>query len=151
MKGRSGVFLDGIRFRMFSVGCILGLLGLFLAIVSIRHDKKYRLASVLSLTCCVLYVAFYSYVLANPLVLSCEGELKETYRDSRKRVTPLTYAYVFDIGEQTNPVFYLDAFTRKKHFPEEPEVGKRYTVYYEKRTKIIVNIEQESTDEPISI
>ena len=50
------MILDGIRYRIFSTGCIVGIMGLFLAIVSVVHDKKYLAASFLSLAFSLIYV-----------------------------------------------------------------------------------------------
>ena len=77
------MILDGIRYRIFSTGCIVGIMGLFLAIVSVVHDKKYLAASLLSLAFSLIYVTSYLYVLMNPLIISFTGKFKESYRDSR--------------------------------------------------------------------
>ena len=103
------MILDGIRYRIFSTGCIVGIMGLFLAIVSVVHDKKYLAASFLSLAFSLIYVTSYLYVLMNPLIISFTGKFKESYRDSRiAPPLPVTRAYVFDIGEKTDKVVYLD-------------------------------------------
>ena len=127
------MILDGIRSRIFSTGCIVGIMGLFLAIVSVVHDKKYLAASFLSLAFSLIYVTSYLYV------------FKESYRDSRiAPPLPVTRAYVFDIGEKTNKVVYLDAFTKNKYFQENMVIDDEYTIYYEKRTKIVVGVKKES-------
>jgi len=139
------VILDGIRYRIFSTGCIVGIMGLFLAIVSVVHDKKYLAASFLSLAFSLIYVTSYLYVLMNPLIISFTGKFKESYRDSRiAPPLPVTRAYVFDIGEKTNKVVYLDAFTKNKYFQENMMIDDEYTIYYEKRTKIVVGVKKES-------
>ena len=56
----------------------------------------------------------------------------------------MTRAYVFDIGEKTNKVVYLDAFTKNKYFQENMVIDDEYTIYYEKRTKIVVGVKKES-------
>lgn len=95
------MILDGIRYRIFSTGCIVGIMGLFLAIVSVVHDKKYLAASLLSLAFSLIYVTSYLYVLMNPLIIFFTGKFKESYRDSRiAPPLPVTRAYVFDIGEK---------------------------------------------------
>ena len=138
------VILDGIRYRIFSTGCIVGIMGLFLAIVSVVQDKKYLAASFLSLAFSLIYVTSYLYVLMNPLIISFTGKFKESYRDSRiAPPLPVTRAYVFDIGEKTNKVVYLDAFTKNKYFQENMVIDDEYTIYYEKRTKIVVGVKKE--------
>ena len=150
------MILDGIRYRIFSTGCIVGIMGLFLAIVSVVHDKKYLAASFLSLAFSLIFymikeqnitrfVTSYLYVLMNPLIISFTGKFKESYRDSRiAPPLPVTRAYVFDIGEKTNKVVYLDAFTKNKYFQENMMIDDEYTIYYEKRTKIVVGVKKES-------
>ena len=72
----------------------------------------------------------------NPLIISFTGKFKESYRDSRiAPPLPVTRAYVFDIGEKTNKVVYLDAFTKNKYFQENMVIDDEYTIYYEKKNK----------------
>ena len=54
---------------------------------------------------------------------------------------PTTYAYVFDTGEEKKRIVYLDSFTRNK-YDKEIVVGRKYTVYYEQRTKIILKLKE---------
>ena len=70
------MILDGIRYRIFSTGCIVGIMGLFLAIVSVVHDKKYLAASFLSLAFSLIYVTSYLYVLMNPLINILHGKIQ---------------------------------------------------------------------------
>ena len=45
---------------------------------------------------------------------------------------------------QADKVVYLDAFTKNKYFQENMVIDDEYTIYYEKRTKIVVGVKKES-------
>ena len=109
---------------------------IILAIVSVVHDKKIfggitSEFGVFFNICDILFICVdeSSYNILH-------GKFKESYRDSRVAPPlPVTRAYVFDIGEKTNKVVYLDAFTKNKYFQENMVIDDEYTIYYEKRTK----------------
>ena len=134
---------DGIVYRIFATGAVVGVVGVFLAAVSRKRED--RIAAMAALSFFVVYTSFHLYVLMNPRVLSFEGELTEQYRDSRVAPPlPTTYAYVFDTGEEKKRIVYLDSFTRNK-YNKEIVVGREYTVYYEQRTKIILKLEKKQS------
>lgn len=138
--GKLKMIWDGIVYRIFATGAVVGVVGVFLAAVSRKRED--RIAAMAALSFFVVYTSFHLYALMNPRVLSFEGELTEQYRDSRVAPPlPTTCAYVFDTGEKKKRTVYLDSFTRNK-YDEEIVVGREYTVYYEQRTKIILKLEE---------
>lgn len=62
---------DGIVYRIFATGAVVGVIGVFLAAVSRKRED--RIAAMVSLSFFVVYTSFYLYVLMNPRVLSFEG------------------------------------------------------------------------------
>ena len=97
---------DGIVYRIFATGAVVGVVGVFLAAVSRKRED--RIAAMAALSFFVVYTSFHLYVRMNPRVLSFEGKLTEQYRDSRVAPPrPTTCAYVFATGgeEKTNRVF----------------------------------------------
>ncbi len=91
-------------------------------------------------------MSYFSYKTVMPDIVSCEGAFVYEYRDSRVAPPlPLTAGYVFDVvDEEDNLVFYLDVYSKKKIYPYEFIENKTYKVYYEKDTKIIVGIEEQT-------
>lgn len=72
---------DGIVYRIFATGAVVGVVGVFLAAVSRKRED--RIAAMVALSFFVVYTSFHLYVRMNPSVLSFEGELTRQYRDSR--------------------------------------------------------------------
>lgn len=113
---------DGIVYRIFATGAVVGVVGVFLAAVSRKRED--RIAAMVTLSFFVVYTSFHLYVLMNPRVLSFEGELTRQYRDSRVAPPlPTTCAYVFDTGEKKKrTVFWIrlpETSTMKKSWSAE--------------------------------
>ena len=53
--------------------------------------------------------------------------------------------FTFDGGENLNPSFELDAFSKKKIYSEDFEKESKYKIFYEKDTNIIVKVEKIKT------
>ena len=81
----------------------------------------------------------YAHRIIVPDVSVCTGEFIGARRNSH--ITAFTYEYVFDNGEDKKYVFCLDTFSKKKIFPSDFEYGKKYTIYFDELTKIIVRVE----------
>ena len=113
---------DGIVYRIFATGAVVGVVGVFLAAVSRKRED--RIAAMAALSFFVVYTSFHLYVLMNPRVLSFEGKLTEQYRDSRVAPPlPTTCAYVFDTGRRKNePCIWIrlpETSTMKKSWSAE--------------------------------
>ncbi len=82
------------------------------------------------------------FTVCYPTVETCSGYFVEEYRDPRSRV-PLNKEYVFDLKDGgLKQVFYLDLTSKKKIFPEDFVEGEYYRITYEKRTKVILQVEK---------
>ena len=62
---------DGIVYRIFATGAVVGVVGVFLAAVSRKRED--RIAAMAALSFFVVYTSFHLYVRMNPRVLSFEG------------------------------------------------------------------------------
>ena len=63
---------DGIVYRIFATGAVVGVVGVFLAAVSRKRED--RIAAMAALSFFVVYTSFHLYVRMNPRVLSFEGK-----------------------------------------------------------------------------
>ena len=88
-----------------------------------------------------VYVAIGNFdnvkVLRNPQIESCEAKFEKRVTHNKTR-TPTEYYFE---GERE---FYLDARTMGK-LNVSLEKGQKYKIYYEKRTRVIVGLEEVDT------
>lgn len=148
---------DGLFYRLISPGCFLLVLGIFLLCLFFfghkKHKKKQELiCALVAIGIALSYMTFISYKIVNPDIVSCEGIFLNEYRDSRVAPPlPFTGGYVFDVVDKdTDSVFYLDTFARKKICPSGLVENEMYTVYFEEDTKIIVGISQSEADKSLN-
>lgn len=82
---------------------------------------------------------FSRIVLAD--VSSYDGRFVEYYRTSVVAPPlPFTSKYVFLNDKGEKQICYLDSFSKKKIIPFQLEEGKKYTIFYETGTNIIVQV-----------
>lgn len=147
-------YLDGLVYRIFSVGGILLFIGAtpflldkFLLKQSSQKKTKIIFGSATILSS--IYILFYLFLLLNPTILVHQGYFVSAHRNSRVAPPlPLTMEYSFSNGTQLKPVFYLDVISKKKIFNQEFDQNKEYIIYYEEHTNIIVKVEEVSNEVP---
>lgn len=139
---------SGLIYRIWGVAGIIAVVGLIGILTARPWRKKFKISTIIidlvfiAFAIC-LGLAYYSSILF-PNISSYTGEFITMNRNSRVAPPlPVTYEYIFWDGEGIKPKFYLDTFSKNKIYPYEFEVGKKYTVYFDEFTSIIVRIEVE--------
>jgi hypothetical protein len=108
-----------------------------------RRNNKYYFKLV-ALTLFLLFTVFnFTYELIYPKFEIKEGIFVREYRNSSvSPPLPVTYAYVFDTGENYDRIVYLDNFTKKDILGNKAFIiGKKYRITYTSYGNIIVGIE----------
>ena len=141
--------LSGILYRIYTTDSIL----LFLGVINIVLNKllykkwlpsKKHWVLILMIIVALGSMLWHMCVFISPNVETFTGEFVKSYRDSSiAPPLPFTYEYLFSYPENPNKKrgFYIDSFSSKKIFPEKLEVGKTYTIHYDKSTKVIVRVD----------
>ena len=140
---------SGILYRIYATDSILLLLGIVLLILNKLiykrwFPKKKDWYIVLILLVALSYMIWHTSIIISPNVESFTGEFVKKKRDSRPAPPlPYTSCYTFSYPETPDRKrgFYIDSFSSKKIFPEKLEVGKTYTIHYDKSTKVIVRVD----------
>lgn len=138
---------SGIAYRIFAVGLIIILFALLVLILPKfinlqKFNTKHIIVGIVILIFGIGYVAFFSYKLISPNIQKYEGIYIREYRNSTVAPPlPFTTTYIFDDGSgNPKPGFHLDNFSKKSIFNRDFNKTQKYTIYYEKDTKIIVGV-----------
>lgn len=84
----------------------------------------------------------YASRIVFPGVSSHTGEFIDSHRNSRVAPPlPVTNEYVFWNGEGKKQTFYLDIFSKKEIFPDDFVSDRKYTIYFDEFTNVIVQVE----------
>ena len=84
----------------------------------------------------------YASRIVFPGVSSYTGEFIDSHRNSRVAPPlPVTNEYVFWNGEGKKQTFYLDIFSKKEIFPDDFVSDRKYTIYFDEFTNVIVQVE----------
>lgn len=137
---------SGILYRIWGVCGLILLLGLVCILFEKPWAKSFtirdcKIGLILIAFSVSLGIVYMSRIVSTD-ISSYTGEFIGYQRNSRVAPPlPVTYEYLFDNGEEKQPVFYLDIFSKDKIFPSEFEEGKEYTIYFDGLTNIIVKVE----------
>ena len=108
-----------------------------------KRNKQGLLAAALNWGLGLVFIAITIISMAHPNVASYTGVYLSSRDDSRSAPPlPVTMIYVFrdDFGNRKG--FDLDDFSKRKIYPAKFERGKRYTIYYDKFSEVIVRVEE---------
>lgn len=113
--------LSGIEYRIFADGVIV--LGLSLVLFVLgkfwkknKRDKRCIVAGIVGLLYSMVVICFYSFILYNPTIACYDGEFIRENRNSSESIPlPFTSEYCFLDEEKTDPVFFLDSFSKKRN------------------------------------
>jgi len=140
---------SGIWFRIVACGAFFLLGGIVFLLLSKFWNasliiKKHFFKGLIITLFAVGYILYHVFLLVSPSISYATGRLVESRRDSRVAPPwPVTWAYVFDTGDDVKQRYYIDSFSKHKIFPTEVlNSNSVYRVYYEERTKIILKIEE---------
>ena len=133
---------SGILYRVFSIGIILLICAIIILMLSLfwnYHKKRMTcfILSIITFFFSISCVAFYSYKSLNPDVIYFEGYLSRSSRDFA-----LSYDYVFFDDSDNSITLHLDSLSKKSIYPNEFQNKKKYRLYYDKQTRIIVKVEE---------
>lgn len=139
---------SGLTYRLWASSGLMLLITFILLLLEKPWVRGFKTKSILStlflVAFCIVWFSMDVYHVCAPDVSSYTGEFVEVYRTSRvSPPLPFTSKYAFWNGEGKKQVYYIDSFSKKDIFPEGGiEPGKKYTVYFEEATNIIVKIEE---------
>ena len=138
---------SGVLYRIWGVCGIVLLLGVGCILFEKPWKKGFKILNcklgLIIIAFAVCLGSVYASRIFFPDVSSYTGEFVGTHRNSTVAPPlPVTNEYVFWDGEGKRKVFYLDAFSKKEIFPYEFESDRKYTVYFDKFTKVIVKVER---------
>ena len=137
--------LGGIYHQMKYDAIFFGGIGIIFLICSHFWNGKKRNIKELSigLFCCICSVCtigYYTYVIQNLKIDTCIGTFAEELRENPYLVRKI-YCFIDDT-EKSKLSFKLDILTKKDIYPDEFQKGNEYKVYYDRRTKVIVKVEE---------
>lgn len=149
--------LDGLEYRLKLYGIFFLTAGLLCVIISKfwrfnKNDKsKYQKKGsfdkktlILGIVCFIISISssgYYFYKIQNPEISVYEGVFIEEHRKGRN-INLFNIKFTFDGGENPNPSFELDAFSKKKIYNEDFEKTSKHKIFYEDDTNIIVKVEK---------
>ena len=136
---------SGIIYRIFGVCGAIFILGIIYILLNKPWSQNFKIQncklSIISIALAVCLSLLYISRIIFPAVSSYTGEFIDHHRNSRVAPPlPVTYEYVFGNDEDKKHVFYLDVFSKEKIYPSEFEHGCKYTIYFDKLTKVIVAV-----------
>ena len=137
---------SGVFFRIWGVCGTILILGIICLLFKKPWAKNIKLKNCKFELFLIAFAIFFSLIYTSriifPDVSSHTGEFINSHRNSRVAPPlPVTFEYVFDNGGGKNQVFYLDIFSKKKIFPYEFESNRKYTIYFDEFTNVIVKVE----------
>lgn len=150
--------LSGILYRIWAVGGIF-LLGLIICVILDLYDahkksktncknnslKKHFIFYGVAFIYLLGYMSFYAYKYVNPQITIYEGCFVEWRRDSKVAPPlPFTSAYIFVDENNQKSTFYIDVDTKNELYLNDFVVDRKYKIYFEDDTKIIVRVEDQS-------
>ena len=137
---------SGVFYRVWGVCGIILFWGVVILLFKKPWAKTFNIKkckiALLFITVAVCMGLVYTSRIVYPNVSSYTGEF--VYSSTNNRVAPplpLTKEYVFKNGEEKLQTFYLDVLSKKEVYPYHFETGKKYTIYFDNFTNIIVKIE----------
>lgn len=137
---------SGIVYRTLSDGGLILIINVFLIIITKITDKKKKQKDKKTILCALVgivisfVIMFYNgWWLLNPSVEFFDGEFRSY---NHARIGMFVNEYVFIDENNPDPVFTLDAFSKRKIYNEDFQEGVTYRIYYESHSKIIVRVEK---------
>ena len=120
------------------ISLIMGLLCLFFAKPWEKGLKnKETVIAVIMIVFSICLGSIYTSRILSPNV-SC---YKGIYIEERPARFQFSMEYVFWDGVGLKQPFDLDVFSKRKVFPDQFQLNKEYTVYYDEFTRVIVKVE----------
>ena len=137
---------SGIIYRIWAEAGVIMLIGIGCLLASGVRSKSFCKQCFWAGTLSVIYglgtAVYYIAQLVSPDVSSLHGVFHEEYRNSRVAPPlPFTMEYSFYDENNDSRVFYLDVVSKKEIIPEGFLEDKKYIIYYEASTNIIVGVE----------
>ena len=137
---------SGVIFRIWGVCGAVLLLGVMCILLEKPWSNSFKIQDckigLILVAFAVCLGSVYASRILFPDVSSYTGEFISTNRNSRVAPPlPVTSEYVFWNGEGQKKVFYLDAFSKKEIFPHDFVNGQKYTIFFDKFTKVITKVE----------
>lgn len=127
-----------IRMIWIFIVCVIGMIVIFL--IRDRMGKISKCAcGILVIALLIFGVGSGIYSMANPRVKSIVGEYQGSVR--RNGMFPFEYEYCF-VEKGKKHHIEMDAFSKRRIYPDELVVGNTYTINYEEKQNIILYIGQ---------
>lgn len=137
--------LRGIYFDMiFNVGISFVIWALILIADKFwkKSEKRKNKTKILVISLIMIFLIFLMWedicAIKNPEILIKEGYFCDTYKEG----SVFSRSYWFADKDEQEEGFELDSFSKDKIYPDEFQKDKRYRIYYESSTEIIVKVEE---------
>lgn len=136
---------SGVLYRIWGVCGVILVLGVACILLNRPWARKVKIKDcklgLIMIAAAIGLSLLYASRIVFPGVSSYTGEFIDSHRNSRVAPPlPVTNEYVFWNGEGKKQTLYLDIFS-KKIFPDDFVSDRKYTIYFDEFTNVIVQVE----------
>lgn len=137
---------SGVFYRIWGVCGVILILGVVYILLNRPWARNVKIKDcklgLVMIAAAIGLSLLYASRIVFPGVSSYTGAFIDSHRNSRVAPPlPLTNEYVFWNGEGKKQTFYLDIFSKKEIFPDDFVSDRKYTIYFDEFTNVIVQVE----------